>query len=123
MPLRLFSGRCPQATRKKSKTSKQTATAASYGEEAGKTRCREGAPQEIGLEASGKGRFRSPLRASLPGPEQQAWVPRAPLSFARVGDEHTYPFRSQMAKVELKRLSGKSYARANLLTISLVIAA
>jgi hypothetical protein len=31
-------------------------------------------------------------------------------------------YSSQMAKVELERLSGNSYARANLLTISRVIA-
>jgi hypothetical protein len=56
------------------------------------------------------------------GTEQGVGASNSP-PLARLGDEHTCPFRSQMAKVELQKLFGKSQARANLLTISRIIAA
>jgi hypothetical protein len=51
------------------------------------------------------------LRASLPRSEQQgAGASSCPL-LARLGDEHTYPFRSQMAKVERRETVRKGVLR------------
>jgi hypothetical protein len=60
-----------------------------------------GPDQKIGLEASERGPFRNP--ASFLAKIGAAGRRSLELPFlARLGDEHTYPFRSQMAKVELR---------------------
>jgi hypothetical protein len=62
-----------------------------------------GPDQKIGLEASERGPFRNP--ASFLAKIGAAGRRSLELPFlARLGDEHTYPFRSQMAKVELHAL-------------------
>jgi hypothetical protein len=81
----------------------KTATASSSsscGEEEEKKRCREGAaPGKIGLEASewpisGRAGFLAKTGAAGVG----VW---SSLPFARLSDEHSCPFRFQMAKVEM----------------------
>jgi hypothetical protein len=60
-------------------------------------------PKEMGLEAPEK-----PIseRCDLLSQDQRAGYRRAEswTLFERMGEEHTYPFRSQLAKVELKAL-------------------
>ena len=101
MPLGLFAGRCTRATRKKPQIFKETATASSVQEEAEKTRFRKGAALKTGLEAS-----EWPVSEPCELPYQdrsRAQGAGASISppLARLGDEHTHPFHSQMAKVEL----------------------
>jgi hypothetical protein len=79
-------------------------------EEEQKTRCAERARPEEDRVRSLRERpaFRSPA-SFLPRSEQGAGASSSPPS-ARPGEEHTHPFRSQMAKVELERLYGKWFS-------------
>jgi hypothetical protein len=61
----------------------------------------KGSGPEDGVRSLRLARFGA-LRASLPRSEQQGVGASNPPPLARLGDEHTCPFRPQMAKVELE---------------------